>query len=224
ANNLATTVSFEYGTTTEYGNTIAAAQSTINGYTDNNVNAIITGLTLGTVYHYRVKTENALGVFYGSDNQFTTTYAIGESYFGGIIFYLDATGQHGLVSALVDQSAGAVWGCYPLTIGGTSSAFGTGNQNTNVIVAGCTTNGIAARICYNLVLNGFNNWFLPSKNELLLMYSNLKMAGLGGFSDDFYWSSSEETNLYALYVSFINGSMSTYSKEGTLRVRAVRAF
>lgn len=224
ANNLSTTVTFEYGTTTAYGNTIVATQSPVIGNSNNNVNAIITGLTLGTVYHYRVKSENALGVFYGSDNQFTTAYAIGESYFGGIIFYLDGTGQHGLVSALSDQSAGAVWGCYPLKIGGTSSAFGTGNQNTNAIVAGCATYGIAARICYNLVLNGFSDWFLPSKNELLLMYSNLKMAGLGNFSDNYYWSSSEETNLYALYVSFIDGSMSTYTKEGALRVRAVRAF
>jgi uncharacterized protein (TIGR02145 family) len=72
ANYLSTIVTFEYGITINYGNTITAIQSPIIGNTDTGVSSDITGLTPGTTYHFRIKTVNTLGTVYGSDDTFTT--------------------------------------------------------------------------------------------------------------------------------------------------------
>jgi uncharacterized protein (TIGR02145 family) len=72
ANYLTTNVSFEYGTSIAYGTIALAAQSSIEGNTISEVRANISGLTAGTTYHFRVKSENPLGVVYGIDMVFTT--------------------------------------------------------------------------------------------------------------------------------------------------------
>jgi hypothetical protein len=150
-------------------------------------------------------------------------FYIGQSYGGGIIFYIDGTGQHGLISATTDQSAGAQWGCYNNTIGGTSTAIGTGQANTTLIVNNCSEAGRAARICNDLVLNGYSDWFLPSKDELNQMY--LQKSAIGGFADNFYWSSSEYTANDAWDQFFSSGLQRNYaSKNNPNYVRAVRAF
>ena len=149
-------------------------------------------------------------------------FYIGASYGGGIIFYIDGTGQHGLISATSDQSTGAQWGCYGTSIPGTSTAIGTGQANTTAIVAGCPTIGIAAQICDALVLNGYSDWFLPSKDELNQMY--LQKTVIGGFANYYYWSSSESNNNYAWYQHFSYGGQSDWNKYYAYDVRAVRAF
>ncbi len=73
ANDLSTTVTFEYGTTTGYGSTITAAQSPATGNSPANVSADISGLTPGTTYHFRIKTENSLGITYGNDLTFKSS-------------------------------------------------------------------------------------------------------------------------------------------------------
>jgi len=153
-------------------------------------------------------------------------YFIGQNYGGGIIFYIDETGQHGLVCAPSDQSTFAEWGCSSIMIvGADGTAVGTGYQNTIDIVNGCSTAGIAARICYDLELNGYEDWFLPSKDELNLMYVNLHLNGLGGFASAYYWSSTEPSiNFNAYYQAFDYGSQFLSYKTGTYYVRAVRAF
>jgi formylglycine-generating enzyme required for sulfatase activity len=150
-------------------------------------------------------------------------YLIGQAYGGGIIFYVDGTGQHGLIAATTNQSTGAQWGCYGTSIPGTSSAIGTGQANTTLIVNGCSTAGIAARLCDDLVLNGYSDWFLPSKDELYQMY--LQKTAIGGFTNFSYWSSSEYNATNAWDQAFGSGSQSSYSKNFTGNgVRAVRAF
>ena len=72
ANSLPTTVTFEYGTTTSYGNTITATQSPLTGNTNSNISASISGLLPGTSYHFRAKATNAQGTVYGNDLSFTT--------------------------------------------------------------------------------------------------------------------------------------------------------
>ncbi len=182
----------------------------------------LSGLTANTLYYVRAYATNSVGTTYGNEVNFTTiSFSIGQSFGGGIIFYIDGTGQHGLISATTDQSTGAAWGCYGTSIPGTSTAIGTGQANTTIIVNWCMETGIAARICDNLVLNGYSDWFLPSKDELNEMY--LHKAVIGGFVDSNYWSSSEATDYIAWYQGFGSGGGNGY-KFNNYAVRAVRAF
>jgi hypothetical protein len=186
----------------------------------------LTGLTVNILYYVRAYATNSGRTFYGNQVSFTTSYAIGQSYGGGIIFYVDGTSQHGLISATSDQSTSASWGCSTTFIPGISMAIGTGQANTTLIVNGCNEAGIAARICDDLVLNGYSDWFLPSKDELNLMY--LQKTVIGGFINSTYWSSSEwfssESDQGAWEQSFTNGSQGYTFKFYTYHVRAVRAF
>ena len=147
---------------------------------------------------------------------------IGASYGGGIVFYVDGTGLHGLISATSDQDTGAEWGCYLTTIGGTSTAIGSGQANTNSIVNGCSEGVFAARICYDLVLNGYSDWFLPSKDELNQLY--LQRSVVGGLSGYTYWSSTENSSQSAWGQYWPDGSQITIVKSNGLWVRAIRAF
>ena len=158
------------------------------------------------------------------------TYAIGDTGpAGGWIFYDKGSSSDGwryLEAAPSDQSASAPWGCYGVSISGADgTAVGTGKQNTIDIEAGCATAGTAADICANLSLGGYSDWFLPSKDELNLMYTNLKVAGVGGFDGSYYWSSSESYDTAADGQNFYNGIQNaTDGKLTPLRVRAARAF
>lgn len=72
ANNAETTVTFDYGTDTNYGSTVTADQGPVNGTVETAVSAGISGLTPGTMYHYRVTAENSQGTTHGADMTFTT--------------------------------------------------------------------------------------------------------------------------------------------------------
>jgi uncharacterized protein (TIGR02145 family) len=159
----------------------------------------------------RVLTSSTLGYFY-----------IGQSYGGGIIFYIDGTGGHGLIAAPNDQGS-AEWGCYTIVMGAYGTAIGTGQANTTAIVSYCNEPGIPARLCNDLVLNGYSDWFLPSVDEMHQLY--LQKSVVGGFSDDnSYWSSSEVNWLNSYGVNFYNGLQGVTSKTLHFSVRAVRAF
>jgi hypothetical protein len=195
--------------------------STANN-TTTSFSEVMTSLSPNTTYYVRAYATNAAGTGYGNEISFNSGRLIGSTYAGGLVFYNDGAGG-GLVCAESDQSTGAQWGCFGTAIGGTSTAVFTGASNTNAIVAGCATAGIAARICYDLVLNTYTDWYLPSRDELSLMYTNLHTQSLGGFAD-FYWSSSESNASNAWNVSFGSGSAGSRSKSLTYGVRAVRAF
>jgi len=180
-----------------------------------------------TLYYVRAYATNSNGTEYGNQLSFTTTsgHYIGENFGGGIIFYL--SGAHGLISAIPDQSDHP-WGCEPVdstALGGTSTAIGTGQANTTAIINGCGEAGIAARICDDLVLEGYSDWFLPSKDELNQMY--LQKDVIGGFGSGTYWSSSECNPWIAWSQSFNDGyqwGTNGYVKHTNHWVRAIRAF
>lgn len=72
-NHLTSSVTFEYGTTTAYGQTSNAIESPVSGNTNVNVSVNITGLDPATTYHFRVVSQNSLGTSYGDDMTFATT-------------------------------------------------------------------------------------------------------------------------------------------------------
>ena len=159
----------------------------------------------------------------------STVYNIGDKGpAGGVVFYLtDNSGIHGLESAPVDQSSGAIWGCTGQTIlDARNSSVGTGATNTMVIVSTCNENNIAAKIADTYTLNGYSDWFLPSKDELNLMY--LQKDIIGGFVVSTYWSSTQIDNSFAwdqYIASGLNSGMQDlYAKAAALPVRAIRAF
>jgi len=120
------------------------------------------------------------------------------------------------------------WSWYGF-IGGTGTGIGTGQSNTTIIVKWLNDNSEidrAAQLCDALVYGGYSDWFLPSRDELNLIYTNLKVFGVGGFAGDVsYWSSSEDDADAAWGHNFYNGSQSTYYKAlQDSSVRAVRAF
>ena len=165
-----------------------------------------------------------------SGNNNNSDLAIGDTHQGGIIFYLDGNGG-GLIAAPIDQSSDAEWGCYGTLISGADgTAIGTGAQNTIDIEAGCSESGTAADICANLTLGGYSDWFLPSKDELNEMYLNigqgntLGLGNIGGFANNYYWSSTEYDGIYAWGQYFFNGGPFSTSKFNNFNVRAVRAF
>jgi hypothetical protein len=159
---------------------------------------------------------------------FGQNLAVGDTYEGGIIFYLDGNGG-GLIAAPTDQATVndfPDWGCIGTAISGADGLIlGTGAQNTIDIENGCTTSGTAADICSNLVLGGFSDWFLPSIGELEIMYLNIGTgSNIGNFVSTKYWSSTEKDDTYAWSWEFSSGYQDYNSKTSNKYVRAIRAF
>ena len=84
----------------------------------------------------------------------------------------------------------------------------------------------AMTACEELILNGYSDWHLPSKEELNSVYVNLKRVGVGSFAKTSYsyWSSTDYNSYYAWGQSFYNGGRSDGNKTSMFNVRAVRAF
>ena len=163
-------------------------------------------------------------------------YQIGDSVEGGIVYYVDATGEHGLLAATEDLDQSYEWGCYgeSVDIADDNFQIGTGLENSNAIVAqNCQTQYgaiTAAQAALDAEINGYSDWYLPSRDELYHMYLNIGQGGLnannniGGFENGSYWSSSESLITFAWLVYFDNGGTTTGGKSGSRLVRIIRAF
>ena len=163
------------------------------------------------------------------------TYQVGDTGpGGGKVFYVAPTQQSWgryLEAAPTDYQVNGsraivVWGCLGTSTDATATAIGTGKANTATILTKCTTAGIAADVTnkYSTSTAGAGQWFLPSRDELRLMYNN--RDAIGGFSASYYWSSSEDRANHAWFYNFYAGWDSTiYNKSlANTYVRPVRAF
>ena len=146
----------------------------------------------------------------------------GKEYAGGLIFHLNEDGT-GMVAAPEDQGR-AEWGCFQIeNSGADGEILGTGAQNTLDIIMSCDEPEIAAKICDQLSLNGNEDWFLPSIDELALMYENLHEKRFGDFTG-IYWSSTEFDAESAWRIYFWDGNPFNFAKTDDYRVRAVSNF
>jgi len=187
-------------------------------------------LNPNTTYYVRAYavTENNISA-YGNEVSFTTLSVGQAGPGGGIVFFNKGNSTGGwqyLETAKSDQSTASAWGCVGTSIPGTQLAVGSGEANTSLIVAGCSEASFAAKLCNDLVSGGQTDWFLPSRDELNLMYKNLHTNNQGNFNtSSVYWSSTEHDFDYAWYFNFTNGDAnSSLGKYNTVYVRAVRAF
>jgi hypothetical protein len=221
-----------YSTTTIQSNVAAGSYS-----------STISGLNSSTTYHAKSFIVNKAGTSYGPAISFTTTsppIIAGSLYQGGVIAYVlqsgdpgyDASTPHGLIAAISDQSSGIMWSNNRIRsiTGANGTAIGTGLTNTNTIIAsqGAVATSYAAGLARAYNGGGYNDWYLPSKNELNKLYLNKTV--IGGFSSGYYFSSSEETNQWKEYDAwrqrFADGAQESggYGKDQQLYVRAIRSF
>lgn len=164
------------------------------------------------------------------------THYIGEHFGGGVIFHLwkDNTGvEHGLIVDKTDLTTAQAWSnATSSLIGSSAQSSWDGLSNSNAIAGPSLTNSAAA-ICLNATNGGQSDWYLPSIDELSLLWHNRfnvnkSLSTIGGATvlpiSVFYWSSTEESAGSAWFIGFFDGSPSANSKELTNYVRAVRAF
>ena len=158
---------------------------------------------------------------------------VGDLAEGGIVFYVDETGQHGLVAAMEDLEGFNEWGCYETELSGADgTSIGTGYNNTMDIVnqeCGTENGGMtAAQAALEHESYGYNDWYLPSKDELSEMYNTIGNGGpegnIGGFSSVYYWSSTEYDHGVSWFVAFEDGYSGLDDKFYGFRVRVIRAF
>ena len=185
------------------------------------------------------QTNGTVGFYYYNGSSWaevaatSATYSIGDVVNGGVVFWLDSTGQHGLVCSFSDYPTSIEWGCYGIDLpnvpnvpsyppNGVGAEIGDGFNNTNNILKDCPTAPAA------LAARSYGpDWFLPSAKELNQMYINkTTLEGVSGFTAfrNFYWSSTEVDDNTAWLPDLGNGSQYSLNKDITGSVRAVRAF
>jgi hypothetical protein len=179
------------------------------------------------------------------DGGATLDQLYGKTFEGGILFYLNTRTGTGLIAATEDLGTGTSWGCEGFQIPGADrNGLEGGAQNTRDIVNGCGEAGIAAKLCTDLVMNGKDDWFLPSIDELNFMWEVLAdsdgdgfnkglndLGNIGGFTTGIYWSSTENGIDHARIRKFDDAKTGNITYIGrkshtTLRflVRPIRGF
>lgn len=161
-----------------------------------------------------------------------TIYSIGDKAQGGIIFWVDSSGQHGLVASEEDL-ASEVFPFYLVekykgkTYALRGDSVYAGKFNTKQIISNKSVGYYAALICEVFQGGGYKDWYLPSRFELILLYKVYTRRIIPNFYRDFYWSSSEEVGDIAWLFRFYDGQLHNYKKYGSsfaFRIRAIRAF
>ena len=155
---------------------------------------------------------------------------------GGIVFYVNeaaATGSRYMEAATADSSSGIAWcsnttslitGVETFTSAGSAPVIGSGNTNTDLMVAGgaCTSGAAVSARAYGTATAPAGSWFLPSLSELNALYGQRDVVG--GFAAVDYWSSSQVGATFAWTQFFGAFNQGSANKLNAYRVRPVRAF
>ena len=224
---LITTVSLQaqvgIGTATPAASAQLDVSSTTKGFLPPRMdstqrNAIVSPAAGLTIYNTTLKSVQV----YNGTAWFSTVHFIGESYGGGIVFYVYDNGQHGLIAATADQNGGAGirwYGGSNTNTRARADGVGAGLKNTAIIIAnqGPVEGGpFAATECneYSVTVAGvtYADWYLPSLHELNLLY--LQRTVVGGFASAFYWSSPESGGTHAWVQDFTDGIRSEERRVG----------
>ncbi len=190
----------------------------------------INNLSQARTYYVRAYATNAIGTSYGEELEiFTQRFLLGDTLGGGIVAYIlqptdsgyVAGRTKGLIVANQDLPDGE-WGCLGVNVTETSSQFGTGLSNTNRIVNICNDPNSAAALCNSLTINGFSDWYLPSREELKAISQNKFVVG--GFQNKKYWTSSQITINSAWVLDFVTDFEFGEIKSEKHAIRPIRAF
>jgi hypothetical protein len=190
------------------------------------------------------QTDQTAGFYYFNGATWTALairsdiHYIGELCSGGIVFWVDNTGQHGLIVSLVDLSTSSGWSNITSEIiGQTAQSTWNGQANSTAIIAQSGHSSSAAKMCdeYTNADYGtgiYSDWYLPAIDQLVLIYHaryilNKNIEGVTGASVlpmVFYWSSTEYTYNTAFFYSHDTEGSHTATKGASNWVRAVRDF
>lgn len=218
ANNTSTTVTFEYGTTTSYGQTVTASPSSVEGMTNTDVSASITGLTAGTSYHFRVKAVNSVGTTYGSDMTFTTEGLAPTA------TTLDATNKTS-TGATLNASVNANMASTTVTFEyGTTTSYGqtvtasqspvTGSSNTNV---SANISGLSAGTTYHFRVKAVNSVGTTYGSDMTFTTAGLAptattMAATNKTATGATLNATVNANMVSTAVTFEYGTTTSYGQ------------
>jgi len=158
----------------------------------------------------------------------TNSHYIGELYGGGIVFWVDNTGQHGLIVSLIDLSQSAQWSSEHIVTGATSTWNGQGNSS----LCGCNAAALCSSYSNSNYGTGiYSDWYLPAIDQLCMisharyiLNKNIEsVSGANILALHVYWSSTEWNYYNAMDFDFIFG-INTNSKDDNNWVRAIRDF
>jgi hypothetical protein len=214
--------------------TILDSVTVLGGTATNYYECNLRNLNPNTTYYVRAFVSNVQFIGYGPVQSFqTTNIQLLDEYQGGYVGLVFQPGDvgyvanqvHGLIVAKQNISNSLQWynGTNTAT-GATSTLFGSGNANTNTIVLSQGVGNYAAKMCSDLVLLGYSDWYLPSKDEFWRV--NQIQQTYGGWLDSGYkyWTSSENNSSSAWVLDKINGTTATFAKSTLFAVRPVRTF
>jgi hypothetical protein len=166
---------------------------------------------------------------------------IGESYGGGIVFYVYDNGQHGLIAATVDATVNGTsmlrWiynASTARTAGAGGNGIGAGKTNTSAMLAmqftltptapslSTFSAAVGASDYFAIDAQGvrYGDWYLPSANEMILATQSGVVPNLASY----YWSSTEASDNSNYAFAIYGGSITVQGKDGSFNVRAIRAF
>lgn len=189
----------------------------------------ISGLQIQSAYYVRAFVETASGITYGPQRTFATDPAqLGQFYQGGFIVYIFKPGEPGYVNGEVHGFALASnyntttysWleGADTL-VNALDSILGSGSINTQKIVDVVGAGNYAAKYCADLVLNGYDDWFLPSSDELILILNTRARSNVIGQ----YWSSTEVSKTQAISTT-VTFKKRISTKSSKFRILPIRKF